>query len=98
MSRPSTFSRRTLTSSGTLSRCGLTARALRNASGAAFSSPDFVHDHAEPRQRAEMAGFAGKHLLNVLERMGVIVLEIVERRAPVPPLGTIGAQLDHRIA
>src|SRR5260370_41387724 len=38
---------------------------------------DVLHDHAEPRQRTKMARFADQYLLDVLERMGIIVLQII---------------------
>jgi hypothetical protein len=38
---------------------------------------DILHDHAEPRQRAKMARFADQYLLDVFERMGIIVLQII---------------------
>jgi len=58
---------------------------------------DLLHDHAETGERAEMPGLAGQHLLDVLHRMGVVVLQVIEGRAPVPALDIVGAQLYHRI-
>src|SRR6476659_4650504 len=58
---------------------------------------EILHDHAKPRQRAEVARLANQYLLDILERMGVIVLQIIQRRAPVPSLDIIGTQLDHRV-
>src|SRR6266404_6291795 len=58
---------------------------------------EILHDHAKPRQRAEMARLADQYLLDILERMGVIVLQIIQRRAPVPSLDIVGTQLDHGV-
>ena len=58
---------------------------------------EILHDHAKPRQRAEMARLADQYLLDILQRMGVIVLQIIQRRAPVPSLDIIGTQLDHGV-
>src|SRR5258706_14919528 len=58
---------------------------------------EILHDHAKPRQRAEMARLADQHLLDILERMGVIVLQVIQCRAPVPSFGIIGTQLDHSV-
>src|ERR1700738_1286482 len=40
---------------------------------------EILHDHSEARQRAEMAGLADKYLLNILKRVRVIVLQIIQR-------------------
>jgi hypothetical protein len=40
---------------------------------------------------------ADQHLLDVLQRMGVVVLQIIKGRAPVPALDIVGAQFYHRI-
>src|ERR1700760_1457387 len=56
---------------------------------------EVLHDHAEPGQRAEMTGLAYQHLLDVLERTGVIVLQVIDRRPPVPGLDIVRPQLDH---
>src|SRR3954452_7970229 len=56
-----------------------------------------LHDHAEPSQRAEMAGFTNQHLLDIRERAAVIVAQVVERRAPVPGLDIVGPQLDRGV-
>ena len=48
--------------------------ACRKASQGAFVVAQILHDHAQPRQRAEMAGFARQHLPDVSERTGVVVL------------------------
>src|SRR6516164_5641397 len=58
---------------------------------------DILHDHAKACESAEMAGLANQDLLDIGERAGVIVLQIVERRAPIPRLDIVGTQLDHRI-
>ena len=58
---------------------------------------EILHDHAKSGQRAEMARFADQHLLDVFKRMGVVVLQIIQRRAPVPPLDIIRTQLDHGV-
>src|SRR5262245_49250680 len=47
---------------------------------------DILHDHAKACESAEMAGLANQDLLDIGERASVIVLQIVERRAPIPRL------------
>src|SRR5579871_6947162 len=63
----------------------------------AFVLAEILHDHAETCERAEMPGLAGEHLSDVGERAGVVVLHVVQRRAAVPALDIVGAQLDDRI-
>src|SRR6266481_7800763 len=58
---------------------------------------EILHDHAQPRQRAEMARLADQYLLDILKRMGVIVLQVMQRRAPVPSLDIVGTQLDYGV-
>src|ERR1035437_8746224 len=53
---------------------------------------EILHDHAKPRQRAEMAGFADQNLLDILGRKGGIGLAVKKRRAPVPSLDIVGTQ------
>ena len=44
-----------------------------------------------------MPGLADQHLPDVLQRMAVIVLQVIQRRAPVPCLDIVGTQLDDGI-
>src|ERR1700744_5821810 len=54
-----------------------------------------LHDHARAGQRTEMTGLASQPLLDILERVGVVVLQVIPRRPPVPGLDIIRPQLDH---
>src|ERR1700751_1348035 len=47
---------------------------------------EFLHDHAKTRERAEMARLSRQDLLDVGERVPVVVLQIIDRGAPVPGL------------
>ena len=69
ISRPSTFSVSDLTRSGTFSRCGFTAKGFAERVQRAFLVADLLHDHAEPGERAEMAGFTDQDLLDVFKRV-----------------------------
>ena len=80
--------------SGIFCRCGLTASARRNASSAQLLLAEFLHDHAEAGERAEMARLARQHLADVGERPAVIFVHEVERGAPVPGLDIVGLELD----
>src|ERR1700694_3121566 len=44
----------------------------------ALIASESLHDQAKPRQRPEMAGLAHQHLLDILQRMAVIVLQIIQ--------------------
>src|SRR6202021_1087946 len=58
---------------------------------------DILHDHAKSGQRAEMARFADQDLLDIFKRVGVVVLQIIQRRAPVPSLNIVRTQRDHGV-
>ena len=78
ISRPSTFSVSDLTRSGTFSQMRVHRQGFAERVQRALLVTDLLHDHAEPGERAEMAGFTDQDLLDVLERAGVVVPEIIE--------------------
>ena len=62
-----------------------------------FVVADLLQDETEAGQCAEMARLAHQHLANVGERVAVILLQVVDRGAPVPGFRIVGLELDDRV-
>src|SRR5438105_2705793 len=58
---------------------------------------ELVQDHAEARERAEMPRFAHQHLADVFDRVGEILLHVVDGSAPVPGLDVIWPDVEDGI-